>query len=167
MESELGKGTKFTVVLYHKIADKTYFEYKQNLKKNGKSKEVLKGKRILLAEDNELNAEIALVILRDMGLVVDRVEDGVQCVTKIEQMPAGSYDLILMDIQMPNLDGYKATESIRKLKDLNKSGIPIIAMTANAFEENKRHALESGMNGHISKPIDVNSIEEVLVSFLQ
>lgn len=167
VESELGKGTKFTVVLYHKIADKTYFEYKQNLKKNGKSKEVLKGKRILLAEDNELNAEIALVILRDMGLVVDRVEDGVQCVTKIEQMPAGSYDLILMDIQMPNLDGYKATESIRKLKDLNKSGIPIIAMTANAFEENKRHALESGMNGHISKPIDVNSIEEVLVSFLQ
>ena len=93
---------------------------------------------MLLAEDNDLNAEIAMEILMTEGLVIDRVEDGIQCVHRIEQSPAGTYDLILMDIQMPNMDGYRATEMIRGLSDKNKANIPIIAMTANAFEEDSK-----------------------------
>ena len=95
----------------------------------------LRGKHILLAEDNELNAEIAIAILEETGLIIDRVEDGIQCVNRIEQMPAGTYDMILMDIQMPNMDGYKANQCIRRLDDKKKAEIPIIAMTANAFAE--------------------------------
>lgn len=129
--------------------------------------EVLQGKHILLAEDNELNAEIAITILEDMGLRLDRVEDGIQCVSKIEQMPAGTYDLILMDIQMPNMDGYKATQTIRRLSDKDKANIPIVAMTANAFKEDEEMALSVGMNGHIAKPIEVDKIEQVLGSILQ
>ena len=128
---------------------------------------VLNGMHFLCAEDNDLNAEIAEFILEDMGLMVDRVEDGVQCVARIEQKPAGTYDLILMDIQMPNMDGYKATQAIRRLADKEKSGIPIIAMTANAFEEDRKKALEKGMNGHIAKLIDVKNMEEVLMSVLR
>ena len=122
----------------------------------------ISGKHILLAEDNDLNAEIAEFILEDMGLIVDRVEDGVQCVSRIEQKPAGTYDLILMDIQMPNMDGYKATEVIRDLSDKNKANIPIIAMTANAFEEDRKKALAKGMNGHIAKPVDIEKMREIL-----
>ena len=94
--------------------------------------------------------------------MVDRVEDGVQCVSRIEQSPAGTYDLILMDIQMPNMDGYKATEVIRDLSDKNKANIPIIAMTANAFEEDRKKALAKGMNGHIAKPVDIEKMREIL-----
>ena len=96
------------------------------------------------------------------GLVVDRVEDGLQCVHKIEQSPAGTYDLILMDIQMPNMDGYRATEMIRGLSDKDKATIPIIAMTANAFEEDRKKALAKGMNGHIAKPVDIEKMREIL-----
>ena len=117
---------------------------------------------MLIAEDNDLNAEIATAILMTAGLVVDRVEDGLQCVHKIEQSPAGTYDLILMDIQMPNMDGYKATEVIRDLSDKNKANIPIIAMTANAFEEDRKKALAKGMNGHIAKPVDIEKMREIL-----
>ena len=123
----------------------------------------IRGKHILLAEDNDLNAEIAITILEDKGLSVDRVEDGIQCVAKIEQEPAGSYDLILMDIQMPNMDGYMATLKIRHLEDKEKVNIPIIAMTANAFEEDKQKAFSVGMNEHISKPIDIDKVESVLL----
>ena len=114
-----------------------------------------KGKRILLAEDNELNAEIARTILEDLGLLVDHVEDGVECVNALGKSEMGYYDLILMDIQMPNMDGYKATRVIRNMENRLKANIPIYAMTANAFEEDKKKALEVGMDGHLAKPIDV------------
>lgn len=118
-------------------------------------------------EDNELNAEIAITILEDMGLKIDWVEDGIQCVSRIEQVPAGCYDMILMDIQMPNMDGYKATETIRSLHDKEKADIPIVAMTANAFEEDRKEAFAKGMNEHIAKPIDVEKVEEVLISIFE
>ena len=110
-----------------------------------------------------LNAEITITLLEDMGLIVERVEDGIQCVAKMEQMPAKSYDLILMDIQMPHMDSYKATQTIRQLSNKDKATIPIIALTANAFEEDRKKAIAQGMNGHISKPID----EKVLLSILK
>ena len=162
-ESDLGKGSRFTVVLEHRIADKVYYE--QNAEKssdNNEKRDVLQGKHVLLAEDNDLNAEIAEFILEDMGLVVDRVEDGIRCVARMEQEPAGTYDLILMDIQMPHMDGYKATQAIRRLADQKKADIPIIAMTANAFEEDRKKALAKGMNGHIAKPVDIEKMKEIL-----
>ena len=165
--SELGKGSSFTVILEHKIAEKEYYDQKAAAQDVSINKDVIKGKHILLAEDNDLNAEIAMVILNRMGLVVERVEDGVQCVNKLDKQPAGTYDLILMDIQMPNMDGYKATQAIRNFADQRKASIPIIAMTANAFEEDKRNALKAGMNDHIAKPIDVDKIEKILVALLK
>ena len=126
----------------------------------------LRGKHILLAEDNELNAEIAIAILEETGLIIDRVEDGIQCVNRIEQMPAGTYDMILMDIQMPNMDGYEATKCIRHLQDIKKAEIPIIAMTANAFEEDRKKAFDAGMDGHIAKPIDIEKLRAVILSVL-
>ena len=167
-ESALGKGTRFTVILEHRIADKVYYE--QNAEKssdNNEKRDVLQGKHVLLAEDNDLNAEIAEFILEDMGLVVDRVEDGIRCVARMEQKPAGTYDLILMDIQMPHMDGYKATQAIRRLADQKKAGIPIIAMTANAFEEDRKKALTKGMNGHIAKPVDIEKMKEILQNTLK
>ena len=166
VESELGKGTRFTVVLEYRIADKAYYEQNPDKLSASDIKKIVQGKHILLAEDNDLNAEIAIAILEEMGLVIEHVEDGIKCVAKIEQEPAGTYDLILMDIQMPNMDGYKATQAIRRLPDKEKANIPIVAMTANAFEEDKKKAMEKGMNGHISKPIDVEKIEEVLLNVL-
>lgn len=167
-ESALGKGTRFTVILEHRIADKVYYE--QNAEKssdNNEKRDVLQGKHVLLAEDNDLNAEIAEFILEDMGLVVDRVEDGIRCVARMEKEPAGTYDLILMDIQMPHMDGYKATQAIRRLADQKKAGIPIIAMTANAFEEDRKKALAKGMNGHIAKPVDIEKMKEILQNTLK
>ena len=161
VESKQGEGSKFTVTLEYRIADKSYYE-RATEKFSDMDETRISGKHILLAEDNDLNAEIAEFILEDMGLIVDRVEDGVQCVSRIEQKPAGTYDLILMDIQMPNMDGYKATEVIRDLSDKNKANIPIIAMTANAFEEDRKKALAKGMNGHIAKPVDIEKMREIL-----
>ena len=165
--SELGKGSRFTVTLEHRIADEVYYTPQMQPADLAAAKEFIKGKRILMAEDNDLNAEIAVHILSGMGLIVERVEDGVQCVSKIEQQPAGTYDLVLMDIQMPNMDGYLATEKIRRLDDVHKAAIPIVAMTANAFEEDKQNALEAGMDGHIAKPIDVAKMEQTLVALLK
>lgn len=166
--SELGKGTTFTVILEHRLADEAYYTEQEETETAPVSagKESLKGKHILLAEDNDLNAEIALVILRRMGLVVERVEDGVHCVSSVDKQPAGTYDLILMDIQMPHMDGYKATQAIRNFADRAKANIPIVAMTANAFEEDKRNALNIGMNDHIAKPIDIDKMERVLLKIL-
>ena len=161
-ESKLGEGSKFTVILEYRIADKSYYEQDTEKSSDMDETDRINGKHVLLAEDNDLNAEIAEFILEDMGLAVDRVEDGVQCVARIEQKPAGTYDLILMDIQMPNMDGYKATQAIRRLADKEKSGIPIIAMTANAFEEDRKKALEKGMNGHIAKPVDIEKMRKTL-----
>ncbi|MDO4460675.1 MAG: response regulator, partial [Clostridia bacterium] len=120
--------------------------------------EIFKGKRILLAEDNDLNAEIATEILTEVGFEIVRAEDGKICLEKIENHTASYFDLILMDIQMPNMNGYEAAVAVRKLTDPKKSGIPIIAMTANAFEEDKKEALRCGMNGHLAKPINVNDV---------
>ena len=127
----------------------------------------LKGKKLLLVEDNELNREIALEILKEAGFVVDTAEDGAVAVRKIKQAAPGQYDLILMDIQMPNLDGYKATRQIRALPDAEKASIPIFAMTANAFEEDRQNALAAGMNGHIAKPLDVPHLLRVLADALK
>ena len=165
-ESKLGEGSRFTVTLEYRIADKNYYEQDTEKASDMNETEKISGKHILLAEDNDLNAEIAEFILEDMGLLVDRVEDGIQCVAKMEQEPAGTYDLILMDIQMPNMDGYKATEVIRGLSDKSKATIPIIAMTANAFEEDRKKALAKGMNGHIAKPVAAEKVEKTILSVL-
>ena len=167
LESELGKGSKFTVVLKHHLADEKYYaQVNEDLSLLNANKNI-RGKHILLAEDNDLNAEITITLLEDIGLIVERVEDGIQCVAKMEQIPAKSYDLILMDIQMPHMDVYKATQTIRQLSNKDKTTIPITALTANAFEEDRKKAVAQGMNGHISKPIDVDKIEKVLLSILK
>lgn len=160
VESTLGKGTKFSVTMPHKIAGAEYYERKALAEEAEKID--FSGKHVLLAEDNELNAEIATALLEEMGFTVDHAEDGIICVDKLEKAPAGTYDLILMDVQMPNMDGYKATQVIRRLPDSAKAQTPIIAMTANAFEEDRRKALEMGMNGHIAKPVDAAKIREII-----
>ena len=161
VESELGKGSTFTVTLKHRIADESYY-VKKYIEESETGSEILEGRNILLAEDNDLNAEIAEAILERAGLKIEHVEDGIQCVNRIEKMPAGTYDMILMDIQMPQMDGYKATQAIRNLPDKDKASIPIVAMTANAFEEDKRDAIAAGMNGHIAKPIQVDKMLSIL-----
>ena len=165
VKSELGKGSTFIVTLKYKIADKRYYlsAKDENVTVDNTS---LKGKHILLAEDNDLNAEIAITILERAGLKVDRVENGVECVNRIVGKPAGTYDLILMDIQMPKMDGYKATKEIRSLQDNAKASIPIVAMTANAFEEDKKKAFDAGMDGHIAKPINIEDLFVVLTDII-
>lgn len=153
VKSELGEGTTFTVTLDHKIAETRHDDRKEIASRKAAA-ESLADLHILLAEDNDLNAEIAMTLLEEAGLKVDRAADGIQCVSRIEKEPAGTYALILMDIQMPNMDGYKATETIRQLPDPKKAAIPIIAMTANAFEEDRKMALAKDMNEYIAKPID-------------
>ena len=166
VESELGKGSTFTVTLKHRIADESYY-VKKHVESSETGSEILEGRNILLAEDNDLNAEIAEAILEHAGLKIDRVEDGIQCVNRIMEMPAGTYDMILMDIQMPKMDGYKATQAIRHLPDRDKAYIPIIAMTANAFEEDKRDAIAAGMDGHIAKPIQIDKLLSMLMEIMR
>lgn len=166
VESEPGKGSTFTVTLKHRIADESYYVKKYD-EGSGTASKILEGRNILLAEDNDLNAEIAEAILERAGLKTERVEDGIQCVNKITKMPVGTYDMILMDIQMPRMDGYKATQAIRHLPDKDKACIPIVAMTANAFEEDKRDAVAAGMNGHIAKPIQIDKLLSMLAEVLR
>ena len=164
VESKIGKGTKTTIELSFPIA--TEEEIQQGTeKKREEIIENLHGKRILLAEDNDLNAEIAMTILQENGFDVNRVEDGIMCVAELQKKSAKYYDLILMDIQMPNMDGYQAAEVIRNLKN-ERADIPIVAMTANAFEEDRKKAFAAGMNGHIAKPIDVNVLFSTLENML-
>ena len=165
VESEPGKGSTFTVTLKHRIADESYYVKKHD-ESSGTASEILEGRNILLAEDNDLNAEIAEAILERAGLKVERVEDGIQCVNRIIKMPARTYDRILMDIQMPQMNGYKATQEIRHLPDKDKACIPIIAMTANAFEEDKRDAVAAGMNDHIAKPVDLSILISVIAKYI-
>ena len=166
VESEPGKGSTFTVTLKHRIADESYYVKKHD-EGSGTASKILEGRNILLAEDNDLNAEIAEAILERAGLKTERVEDDIQCVNKITKMPVGTYDMILMDIQMPRMDGYKATQAIRHLPDKDKACIPIVAMTANAFEEDKRDAVAAGMNGHIAKPIQIDKLLSMLAEVLR
>ena len=126
----------------------------------------LQGRHILLVEDNELNREIATTVLEEAGLVIDSAEDGTEAVEAVKTAPEGTYDLILMDIQMPVMDGYTAARTIRAMDDPAKSGIPIVAMTANAFEEDRQKAFDAGMNGHVPKPIDIPKLLETLKTIL-
>ncbi len=176
VESEEGKGSTFTVTLNLRIANRfvgheatalTQPVIKEDADNSEKDKEKKKsynynGKRVLLVEDNELNREIATVILEETGMIVDSVNDGDVAVATINKAPSDRYDLIFMDVQMPKMDGYTATREIRTLPDNRKANIPIVAMTANAFEEDKRKSYESGMNGHIIKPISIEAIAKVL-----
>ena len=164
VESELGKGSTFTITIPHKIVNKDYTY--RNIESSNEFDIDFMGKRILLAEDNELNAEITTTILSEMGFEVKTVEDGILCVNEIQHQPANTYDLILMDIQMPNMDGYKATHCIRRLSQPEKANIPIIAMSANAFEEDKKKAFDVKMNDYITKPIDFQKMEQVLKHIL-
>ena len=157
VQSQVGKGTRFTVTIPHRIAGASE-EHALEDEAASYQSEDFRGRRILLAEDNELNAEIATAVLVESGFAVEHAEDGVVCVDILSKAPAGYYDLILMDIQMPNMDGYRATQTIRKLPDAAKAGITIIAMTANAFEEDKRNAFAAGMNAHIAKPFRVEEL---------
>ncbi len=161
VESEPGKGTTVSFTIPHKIAEApTETEHIDT----AIDPKTFAGKRILLAEDNELNAEIAIEILSEAGFVVEHAEDGIIC---LDMLNKHDYDLILMDIQMPNMDGLKATSVIRQLPDQAKAKMPVVAMTANAFEEDRKKCLEAGMNGFISKPIDIRSMMETLAEILK
>ena len=163
VESQKGVGTTFTVTIPHRIADANSLHLPPH-KPSGAAQ--LEGRRILLAEDNDLNAEIATEVLQEAGLEVERAEDGAVCLEKMKEAPAGHYDLILMDIQMPRMNGYEATRAIRALEDKAKASIPILAMTANAFEEDRREALNAGMDGHLPKPINVPKLMKTLAQQL-
>lgn len=165
VKSVLGKGSTFIVTLKYKMADEKYYLNKQE-ENCEVDNAIFNGKHILLAEDNDLNAEIAQTILERAGLFVDRVKNGIECVNKVIENPVGTYDVILMDIQMPKMDGYKATCEIRNLQDKAKACIPIVAITANAFEEDKKKAIDAGMDGHIAKPINIEDLFIVLTDII-
>ena len=165
VKSVLGKGSTFIVTLKYKIADEKYYLNKQE-ENCEVDNAIFNRKHILLAEDNDLNAEIAQTILERAGLFVDRVKNGIECVNKVIENPVGTYDVILMDIQMPKMDGYKATCEIRNLQDKAKACIPILAITANAFEEDKKKAMDAGMDGHIAKPINIEDLFVVLTDII-
>ena len=160
VESEEGKGTRFIMKFSFPVSSKNQVREKE--KQNIPDiTEKLEGKRILLAEDNELNAEIAETVLEETGIKVKHVEDGIQCIEELKKMPEKYYDVILMDVQMPNMDGYTATQRIRDLDD-SRAEIPIIAMTANAYDEDRRKAQEAGMDGFLAKPLDVDEMMRLL-----
>jgi CheY-like chemotaxis protein len=139
----------------------------EDTKKEAEEKPDFSGKRVLLAEDTVTNQMIANVILSEAGLSVDIANDGAEAVKMMEDAPAGYYDIILMDIQMPNMDGYEAAKKIRSMADKEKAETPIVAVTANAFEEDRKVALEAGMNAHLAKPYDIQSIMDTLSMFLK
>lgn len=164
IKSRLGEGTTVTVRIPCRTA--SYEDTQPKRAETRNDKNILEGKHILLAEDNDLNSEIAIALLSEKGLIVDRAADGVKCIEMLEKAPDGYYSLILMDIQMPILDGYDTTTTIRRLSDTAKSSIPIIAMTANAFAEDRKKALSVGMNDHVAKPIDMNILIPTLQKYL-
>ena len=165
VESHEGKGTKFTVDVSLEIASSEDVNETENVSNEININEG-NHKRILLAEDNDLNAEIACEILKSEGYLVEHASHGQQCVEMLQEAEDGYYDLILMDIQMPFMDGYEACKEIRKMKDTQKANIPIIAMTANAFEEDKQMAIKAGMNDHVPKPMDMRVLSPVLQKYL-
>jgi CheY-like chemotaxis protein len=164
VQSKKGVGSTFIVTIPHRIAQET--DLVQTVSTTEIDTENFSGKRILLAEDNELNAEIAIEILTEAGFEVEHAEDGQICVDMLVEAEDHHYDVILMDIQMPNLNGYEATKEIRALADHEKADIPIIAMTANAFEEDKRDAKRAGMDGHLAKPVKVRELYKMLAEIL-
>ena len=186
VKSRQGEGTEVIVILKFKVSSQpvanemralsrpeqmeTFSEKEKAKQENSKeesSENPFKNKKILLVEDNELNREIAVELLKEEGFILDTAEDGTIAVEKMRTAKPGQYDLILMDIQMPIMDGYEATRQIRKLKNPETANIPIIAMTANAFEEDRQKALEAGMNEHVAKPIDLARLLEVVKKVLK
>ena len=166
VSSEVAVGTKTIIILPFLVSEEECKDAVQEQQESTKLLALLMGKRILLAEDNELNAEIAITILEEEGLKVEWAEDGIKCLEMLKKVPEDYYDMILMDIQMPNMDGYRTTEEIRSLPD-KRAQIPIVAMTANVFDEDKKKAYEAGMNGYIAKPIDTKAIFSTLGEILQ
>ena len=164
VESRQGIGTKFTVDLSFDIASKEEVYGNQNAMKPP-AIHTIKGTRILLVEDNELNAEIAKTVLEDVGALITRVEDGQQAVECFLKMPEGYYDAVLMDIMMPVMDGYQAARAIRGSGKKDAEMIPIIAITANAFVEDKRKTMEAGMDAHLSKPLNVQELMDTIRKF--
>ena len=164
VESKIGVGSTFTVTIPCRIASEDEIQAKREI--NPSDQKCLCGTRILLTEDNDLNAEIATELLQEEGCTVDRAKDGVECVDMLEKAANGTYQLILMDIQMPVMNGYDAAKKIRRMDDPQKADIPIIAMTANAFSEDKQAALDAGMNDHVAKPINMNILVPTIQKYL-
>lgn len=164
VESKIGVGSTFTVTIPCRIASEEEAQAKRAA--DPADRESLCGTRILLTEDNDLNAEIATELLQEEGCTVDRAKDGVECVDMLEKAANGTYQLILMDVQMPVMNGYDATKKIRRMDDPQKANIPIVAMTANAFSEDKQVALDAGMNDHIAKPINMSVLVPTLRKYL-
>ena len=164
VESKIGVGSTFTVTIPCRIASEDETQAKRET--NPSDQKCLCGTRILLTEDNDLNAEIATELLQEEGCTVDRAKDGVECVDMLEKAVNGTYQLILMDIQMPVMNGYDAAKKIRRMEDPQKANIPIIAMTANAFTEDRQVALDAGMNDHIAKPINMNILVPTIQKYL-
>ncbi len=162
VKSGQGKGSEFTISLRFPIG-----EAKTGQTPPAAKASAFTGKKLLVVEDNELNLEIASTLLKEAGFEVDTAENGKIAVEKVEAASAGRYDLILMDIQMPEMDGYEATRRIRALPDAKKAALPIVAMTANAFEDDRKNALHAGMNGHIAKPLDIQKLFQVLSKLLK
>ena len=164
VESKIGVGSTFTVTIPCRIASEDEIQAKREI--NPSDQKCLCGTRILLTEDNDLNAEIATELLQEEGCTVDRAKDGVECVDMLEKAANGTYQLILMGVQMPVMNGYDATKKIRRMDDPQKANIPIVAMTANAFSEDKQVALDAGMNDHIAKPINMSVLVPTLRKYL-
>ena len=164
VESKIGAGSTFTVTIPCRIASEDEIQAKREI--NPSDQKCLCGTRILLTEDNDLNAEIATELLQEEGCTVDRAKDGVECVDMLEKAANGTYQLILMDVQMPVMNGYDATKKIRRMDDPQKANIPIVAMTANAFSEDRQVALDAGMNDHIAKPINMSVLVPTLRKYL-
>mgnify|MGYP004693425079 FL=1 len=164
VESRIGVGSTFTVTIPCRIASEDEIQAKRET--GPSDQKSLFGVKILLVEDNDLNAEIAVELLQEEGSTVDRAKDGVECVDMLEKAANGTYQLILMDIQMPVMNGYDAAKKIRRMDDPQKADIPIIAMTANAFSEDKQAALDAGMNDHIAKPINMNVLVPTIQKYL-
>ena len=162
VKSEQGKGSEFTISLRFPIGEAKTGQTPPAAKASASA-----GKKLLVVEDNELNLEIASTLLKEAGFEVDTAENGKVAVEKVEAASADRYDLILMDIQMPEMDGYEATRRIRALPDTKKAALPIVAMTANAFEDDRKNALRAGMNGHIAKPLDIQKLFQVLSELLK
>ncbi len=167
VKSKVGEGSTFTITMDMRIVEHPEEYLKKNKNTEANDKLRLDGLRILLAEDNDLNAEIATAILQNLGAAVDVAADGVKCIDMLQNHEGQYYSLILMDIQMPNLNGYEAAKRIRALSDSDKANIPIIAMTANAFDEDRKAAFAAGMNAHIAKPLDVKKLAQVIVEQTQ
>ena len=164
VESKIGVGSTFTVTIPCRIASQEETQAKREI--SSSDKRSLCGVKILLTEDNDLNAEIATELLQEEGCTVDRAKDGVECVDMLEKAANGTYQVILMDVQMPVMNGYDAAKKIRRMEDSPKADIPIIAMTANAFSEDKQAALDAGMNDHVAKPINMNILVPMIRKYL-